>query len=344
MTQNALSRRDFLTLSGLAAGSLAFSSPPGSRSPRSPSLGRVTIDWIGLYKQPSFRADRLARIPRDSLVRIEASIQADEGPAYNPQWHILPDGYAHSGYIQLVDWAPQTPVKQISEEGSLFEVSVPYTRSYHKPDPNSEPSYRLYYQSTAWVQQAVRGADGRLWYQLIDDLLHIEYYARAEHLRRVPPAEMAPISPEVPVHEKRIEVSRARQELLAFERNELVFRARISTGIPDTRPRENGIPTITPSGNFYVDKKMPLRHMGEGSLASSLDAYELPGVPWVSYFHHTGVAFHGTYWHNNFGTPLSHGCVNMPVDEARWLFRWTLPQIEPHQILRIARGTPVEVT
>ena len=40
-------------------------------------------------------------------------------------------------------------------------------------------------------------------------------------------------------------------------------------------------------------------------------AYELPGVPWVSYFTGNGVAFHGTYWHDNFGSPTSHGCLNM---------------------------------
>lgn len=344
MPERSLGRREFLALGALSAGALAFVRPPLFGTESNGAIGRVTIDWIGLYEEPTFRARELARIPRDHLINILDTIQADQGPAYNPQWHRLPDGYAHSGYVQTVQWRPQPPVQTVAEGGALFEVSVPFTRSYYEPDPNSTPLYRLYYQSTAWVERVEQGTDGRLWYRLSDDLLNIHYYVRAEHLRRIPAAEMSPLSPHVPLNRKRIEVSLARQELLAFEDDRLVFRTRVSTGIPDPRPRENGIPTITPTGNFYVDKKMPVRHMGDGSLASSLDAYELPGVPWVSYFHFTGVAFHGTYWHNNFGTPLSHGCVNMKAGEARWLFRWTLPEVEPDEALRIARGTQVLVT
>ena len=66
--------------------------------------------------------------------------------------------------------------------------------------------------------------------------------------------------------------------------------------------------------------------MGDGLVTSDPAAYELPGVPWVSYFYSlTGVAFHGTYWHDNFGARMSHGCVNMRPEEAHWLFRWTTP-------------------
>jgi hypothetical protein len=65
--------------------------------------------------------------------------------------------------------------------------------------------------------------------------------------------------------------------------------------------------------------------MGNGNLVADVDDYELPGVSWVLYFTEHGHAFHGTYWHDNFGTPMSHGCLNMRSSEARWLFRWALP-------------------
>ncbi len=65
--------------------------------------------------------------------------------------------------------------------------------------------------------------------------------------------------------------------------------------------------------------------MGNGNLVADTDDYELPGVSWVLYFTEHGHAFHGTFWHDNFGTPMSHGCVNMRTTEARWLFRWALP-------------------
>jgi lipoprotein-anchoring transpeptidase ErfK/SrfK len=67
--------------------------------------------------------------------------------------------------------------------------------------------------------------------------------------------------------------------------------------------------------------------MGEGSnLRYDVDIYELPGVPWVSYFEPTtGVAIHGTYWHNNFGVTMSHGCINMRSEDAKWIYRWCTP-------------------
>jgi lipoprotein-anchoring transpeptidase ErfK/SrfK len=81
----------------------------------------------------------------------------------------------------------------------------------------------------------------------------------------------------------------------------------------------------TPTGEFNVDRKYPSRHMGDGGLTGDLRAYELVGVPWVSFFHSAGIAFHGTWWHDNFGVPMSQGCVNLRNEDALWLFRWTSP-------------------
>ncbi len=81
--------------------------------------------------------------------------------------------------------------------------------------------------------------------------------------------------------------------------------------------------------------------MGDGNLTSDIEAYELPGVPWTSFFEpETGVAFHGTYWHNNFGIPMSHGCVNMRTHEAKWLFRWATPVSSPTDISKIGLRHP----
>jgi lipoprotein-anchoring transpeptidase ErfK/SrfK len=57
----------------------------------------------------------------------------------------------------------------------------------------------------------------------------------------------------------------------------------------------------------------------------------------------TGVATHGTYWHTNWGTPMSHGCVNMRTEEAKWLFRWTTPVTPSDAINKVGRGTRVTV-
>ena len=92
--------------------------------------------------------------------------------------------------------------------------------------------------------------------------------------------------------------------------------------------------------------------MGNGFLfADRVDAngtplyeYEIPGVPWTTFFEpETGVAFHGTYWHTNYGTPMSHGCVKMRCEEAKWLFRWTTPVWEPGVVEKRGYGTRVIV-
>ena len=61
--------------------------------------------------------------------------------------------------------------------------------------------------------------------------------------------------------------------------------------------------------------------MKGGSYATG-DYYFLPKVPYVMYFIDGGYALHGTYWHHNFGHPMSHGCVNLPTDQSKLLFDW----------------------
>jgi len=126
----------------------------------------------------------------------------------------------------------------------------------------------------------------------------------------------------------------------------------VSSGRLNSNPGPNGIPTKTPTGEFHISVKMPSKHMGSGDLAQAadIDAYQLPGVPWTCFIQFTGRkfqghAFHGTYWHDNFGVPMSSGCLNMRSDEAKWLFRWCLPsapadQINPLTLDMKGYGTP----
>jgi lipoprotein-anchoring transpeptidase ErfK/SrfK len=83
--------------------------------------------------------------------------------------------------------------------------------------------------------------------------------------------------------------------------------------------------------------------MGDGLLTDAIDAYELPGVPWTCFFAPHGIAFHGTYWHDNFGTPMSHGCINMRTEEAKWLYRWSLPETKSRIWEKRGYGTRVDV-
>jgi lipoprotein-anchoring transpeptidase ErfK/SrfK len=131
----------------------------------------------------------------------------------------------------------------------------------------------------------------------------------------------------VPEHEKRIEVVLNEQTFKAYEFDKVVYTAKISSGIP-TRPLSpDDLPTATPRGTHRIYSKMPNKHMG--SVTGNPDAaggFSLPGVPWTCFFRLPGgYALHGTYWHNNFGIQMSHGCVNMRNEDAKWLFRWSTP-------------------
>jgi lipoprotein-anchoring transpeptidase ErfK/SrfK len=71
------------------------------------------------------------------------------------------------------------------------------------------------------------------------------------------------------------------------------------------------------------------------------------GIAWTSLFSGDGVAIHSTFWHNNFGVPVSHGCVNTMPDDAKWIFRWTTPGVayNPGDItVEMPGGTIVNVT
>ena len=81
----------------------------------------------------------------------------------------------------------------------------------------------------------------------------------------------------------------------------------------------------TPPGQYRVFRKTIGQHMYGGAFADN-DFFDLPGIPWVSYFTGSGIAFHGAYWHNDFGSERSHGCINLVEKDARWIWRWTTPR------------------
>lgn len=346
----ALSRRDFLWLALSSLSALAWEWLPwpdkgdyGSLHPV--GLGRVTIERISVRPEPSFRTPIQGYLYRDMVVRLLEIVESPAGPLHNPRWYRVVGGYIHSGYVQPVRVDTQPPwTGRFPETGWLGEITVPFTRAFRRTRRGWKKVYRLYYRSVYWVRGRGPGPDGQPWYRLWDDLLRVYYWVPAVHVRLIFPKELHPLSPNVPPEEKRIEVDLREQILRAYEGDHVVMETTISSGIPSEDVPENGIPTETPKGEFRIYLKLPSRHMGDGDLVSALDAYELPGVPWVSFFHRTGVSFHGTYWHDNFGTPMSRGCINMRIDEALWLYRWSRPEVPYGEVYKVGFGTRVVVT
>jgi lipoprotein-anchoring transpeptidase ErfK/SrfK len=118
-----------------------------------------------------------------------------------------------------------------------------------------------------------------------------------------------------------IEVDLSEQKLRAWNGKELYLETSISSGLARTP---------TPVGEFHVWMKIRATKMegGEGKYY-----YNLPNVPYVMFFEndktpaYLGFGLHGTYWHHDFGTPHSHGCVNLPTDMAHVLYEWTTPTL-----------------
>ncbi len=111
--------------------------------------------------------------------------------------------------------------------------------------------------------------------------------------------------------QRRIEVNLSTQWLTAYEGALEVYRAPVATG----RDGFN-----TPAGEFAVYDKLTMQTM-TGSVGD--ESWHVPDIPWVMYVV-GGVALHGTYWHNAFGTGvrMSHGCINLGMDDAEWLYQW----------------------
>jgi lipoprotein-anchoring transpeptidase ErfK/SrfK len=99
----------------------------------------------------------------------------------------------------------------------------------------------------------------------------------------------------------------------AYEGGELVTSSLVSTGTAEDPA------TVTPIGYHSIIAKYDKQTM-EGTISG--DYYRVEDVPYVMYIDDLGNALHGTYWHNNFGTPMSHGCVNLPMDIAAFVYEW----------------------
>lgn len=114
--------------------------------------------------------------------------------------------------------------------------------------------------------------------------------------------------------DKRIIVDRSDQMLYAYDGDELFMATPTSTGL-QLSP--------TPLGTHEIFKKTPSRYM-QGPIPGipGSDYYDLPGVPWNLYFTEQGAVIHGAYWHESFGTPYSHGCVNLDTSTAEELYNW----------------------
>lgn len=310
-------------------------------------FGRAIQGGLIIREFPSTTAKLIRNLKLNEVIPITGQIIGDRNPTtYNKIWYHTLDGWVHSAMVQPVEQLANEPLAEVDPNGFWGEITYPLTEARVAPDATAQLRYRFYYGTVFRVIAVVADSEGNPWYQIQHEYAGNKFFVNARHVRQVQPEELTPLSPDVSNADKRIEVDIAQQMTTAYEGSQLVFSARVATGT-SFRSADGTVRNMrTIPGDHRIYMKMTSQHMS-GGLASDNSAYDLPGVSWVSYFTASGIAFHTAYWHNDFGRPRSHGCVNMLPEDAKWLFRWTMP-VMPYseRQLRIpmnSQGTHIKV-
>lgn len=348
MKHKPISRRDFLKLAALGASS--FSLYPLHRTldallqlpefPQAERLGRAARGSLEIKARPDPDSQTVGLLYEDNVAPWLREVVGEKiNWAFNNQrWVEVPDGYVYGQFFQPVWNRPNQPVESLPDSslgpGMWVEVTVPYV----DVTPQNEPSknswveslvedglpVRLYYSQIFWVDQIRKNSLGQTLYRVNPnyygglDLL----WGPAEAFRPIPPEELMPIRPEA--EDKRIEIDITYQTLSCYEGDTEVYFCRVSTGAMFNSAGQAVDNWLTPLGNHRITRKYISLQMSSATTGAS---YDSPGIGWSIIFATGGVAIHSTYWHNGFGDPLSHGCVNVPPEDAKWIFRWTSPHV-----------------
>jgi hypothetical protein len=284
------------------------------------------IQNVVVYKEPATNSGRVATYSRDQSFPILGEVRAPFS-AHNDLWYQTEEGYVHSAWVLPLRQYPPQPFHEISGGfGFWGEVIRPHTEGYIIPSTSGGRKYRFYGSCVFRVLESLVDENGTGWYKVKDDYPPRQntnhQWVLAEDIRRVPRAEMAPIHPFV--GNKRLEISNTDQSLTCYEGDDIVFTTPIAGG--------TGGSLATPTGDFCVILKQGSRHMANAPYPgqppeerATADIFDLPGIPGNIFFTLRGHAIHGAYWHNDFGIRRSHGCVNVSMYAARWLYRWVHP-------------------
>jgi hypothetical protein len=314
-----ITRREFMKRAGVAMACLALPrvpllpDKPVREALPTTSLGRIATWWRqAVRKEPSTEGEVVAWKRRDEIIPLRGAVAGEAPWPNNPIWYRTDGGFIHSGYVQPVENTPSGEViTEIAEPGFWAQVCVPIAQARWRPD-SDYVGYKLYYGTVYRVVAATPDDGGDWWYQLKEGITYAPGpYVPTWSVRRIPPEEMAPISPGRT--DKWIKIDIAAQTLTCLEGETAIFSTGIASGV-------GGL--WTPRGEHRVLYKRHTQRMVGGS---GDDGYDLPGVAFPVYFTWSAVAIHGTYWHNDFVRPHSHGCVNVTNQAAQWIFRWTDP-------------------
>ncbi len=280
-----------------------------------PPLARILRYKLLIHEEPNALSKNSGFFKYDDIISLPKLIHVENIFKKKVGWYKISDTeYIEAAWVQPVfNRLNAIPKDPIPEGGTLGEITVPKVHVYLKPNVlNIHRTF--YFENNFWVLRLEYDEFGKPWYELWDDLNGMSYYVPANTVHLTKPEEITPLSTDVAPDAKRIELDLYKQEIRAFEYDRQVFQTLCSTGVKDGS---------TPVGRWLTNRKRPCRRMVNEP--ANPNVYDLPGVPWVSYITLFGVAFHGAFWHANWGNVMSNGCINMRAEDAKWIYRWCNP-------------------
>jgi lipoprotein-anchoring transpeptidase ErfK/SrfK len=225
----------------------------------------------------------------------------------------------HYFHLKTGEWIPGDgeriwPQYSYQFQGLLFKTTprLPFGWALFDAEVHRQPNYNTY--ANPIIRQldryeivqvyAIQTVDGNEWVQISPDEWTPARFVGVVFPDPTPPAGVT--------GDRWIDVNLAEQTLAVYENRKLVFATLIATGQD---------PYWTRPGLFQIYLKKESEDMSGAFTADKSDYYLLQSVPWTMYFD-KARALHGAYWRAGFGYPQSHGCVNLSVGDANWLFQW----------------------
>ena len=339
-----ISRRDFLKIGAAGVGALLLPrakhvSSAMQEIPTSENLGRLfyTVD---VMSKPDSNSIIVESIFAPKVISLYSEILGENGLyGYRPRtWYETDGGYIYAPTVQPVKNLINEPVIELptygNQAGFWAEVTVPWVNlelDGENPQApifidliNTNQPLRFYYSQVVWVDNITTDGYGQVLYHVLEK--HGSYgdsfWADGKAFKILTPEDLSPIRPEVT--DKSIVVDVTKQSLACYEGTSEIFYTIVSTGAKNTFDGQVTDAWSTPVGDYYaVNRKFVSLHMAGGDNKAS--GYEETAVAFTSIFATGGISFHSTYWHNAWGTPMSHGCVNMKPEEAKFVYRWSQP-------------------
>lgn len=272
---------------------------PGEPTPPTPSprRGVVTATLLNVRARPGVRADNppVDRLRQGTAVQIFEQ-QTVEGA---PWYRIGVDRWVHGGYVRLIQEGAPLPGQPAASGLPVGWVSVSSLNVRQRPGTDaSNPVVGQVSRNQRLDILETRTVDGQRWHRIGEDRWVLgQWVAVATYKPR--PAAIA-------ADERWVGVNLAQQTAVAYEGDRPVYAAMVSTGAP-------GTPTV--QGIFRTWRRLPSGKM-------SGPGYYIEEVTWTCYFY-SGYALHTAYWHDSFGRPHSHGCVNLSPYDAWWIYQWS---------------------